>query len=330
MNPRLSFIRQIFDASMEKLTPRDATYKQWVFRFTFLELEKDLGECGDITTEVLFDEHRECRARLVSRENGIVAGMQEVAYFLVESDAAFRPRIGSIAVQFLKKDGEQVVPGDALLELSGLARDVLAVERVLVNLVARMSGVATMTRKFVEAMGGDIVDGSLENFPLLAATRKTLWGLLDKRAVVLGGGVTHRLSLSDAILVKDNHLALFEGDITALLEKVFTFDGGQRFVEVEVESPQQALHVASSAQRIHAKSATLPFFLLLDNMKPGEICETIELLQKGKLHDDVLLEASGGVTLENIAEYAKTGVDMISSGSLTTGAKSLNLSLEVM
>ena len=129
--------------------------------------------------------------------------------------------------------------------------------------------------------------------------------------------------------MKDNHLALFQGAISAVLEKIASFDGEQRFLEIEVESVAQALSVASSVQRIHAHGSTKPIFLLLDNMSPMQICETVELLKKGKLYDEVFLEASGGITLENISEFAKTGVDVISSGSLTTNARNLDLSLEV-
>lgn len=286
-----------------------------------------MGERGDITTQALFSEDDVCRARLVVRENGIVAGMQEILYFLRDADSSFRPRLGNIAVNILKNDGEEIVAGDVILELRGQTRDVLAVERVLVNLVGRMSGVATLTREFVKRMS--VFASPESEFLVLTATRKTLWGLLDKRAVCVGGGFPHRLNLEDAMLVKDNHLALFQGEISALLEKISSFDGDQRFLEIEVESVAQALSVASAVQRIHTKSSTKPIFLLLDNMSPAQISETVELLKKGLLYDEVFLEASGGITLKNIPEYAKTGVDVISSGSLTTNARSLNLSLEV-
>lgn len=189
-----------------------------------------------------------------------------------------------------------------------------------------MCGVATLTRKYLDAMNNSEV--------LLTATRKTICGLLDKRAVCVAGGYPHRLNLSDAVLVKDNHLALYKGDINFLLENILKVendsDSQTRFIEVEVESLEQALHVASAVERVRVQEGMiLPFFLLLDNMTPEKIRQTVEELKKSGFHENLFLEASGGIRLENISEYAKTGVDVISCGSLTTAARNLDLSLEV-
>lgn len=318
---RSEFVRKVHNVS-HLLTPHDPVYKQWIFRFTFLELEKDLGSDGDITTRLLFQPTDQCRARLIAREVGILAGMQEVKYFLVDSDSSFRPRIGVIEVIFYKNDGDRVEKNDCILELRGSAFDILAVERILVNLVGRMSGVATLTRKYLDAMNNPDV--------LLTATRKTICGLLDKRAVCVAGGYPHRLNLSDAVLVKDNHLAFFKGDINFLLQRILKVENDVRFIEVEVESPAQALHVAGSVERVRVKEGIiLPFFLLLDNMPPVKVRETVLELRKSKFYENLFLEASGGINLDNISEFGKTGVDVISSGSLTTAAQNLDLNLEI-
>lgn len=318
---RFEFVRKVHNVS-HLLTPQYPLYKQWIFRFTFLELEKDLGDLGDITTRLLFQPTDQRRARLIVCEPGILAGMQEVKYFLVDSDPSFRPRIGIIEVIFYKNDGERVEKNDCILELRGSVFDILAVERVLVNLVGRMSGVATLTRKYLDVMNNPEI--------LLTATRKTIWGLLDKRAVSVVGGYPHRLNLSDAVLVKDNHLALYNGDINFLLENILKVENDVRFIEVEVESLEQALHVAGSVERVRVKEGIIPpFFLLLDNMLPEKIQKTVFELRKSNFYENLFLEASGGINLDNIFEYAKSGVDVISSGSLTTAAKNLDLSLEI-
>ena len=261
-----------------RLNPKDPTYKQWIFRYTFLELEKDLGHAGDITSDALFVKPQEVTARIMSKNKGILAGIQEVEYFLVDSDSAFKPRLGKLEVNFLKDDGAVVAENETVMTMTGDVRDILKVERTLLNLLGRMSGVATLTRSFVERAGKVLV----------TPTRKTLWGWLDKRACVVGGGGTHRLALDDAILVKDNHRAAFAGNLELLLLELLqrAADIKPRFIEIEVESAKEALVAAETYkewQKKNEASKKIPFCIMFDNVPSGEIREAITMLRKNEL-----------------------------------------------
>ncbi len=306
-----------------RLHPSDALYKQWIFRYTFLEYAKDVGEDGDITTEALFPDPVEIDAFVVSKSTGVVAGLQEAHYFLVASDPAFKPRLGHITADFLKKDGDAVVPGDILLRLRGSIQDILKVERVLLNLLQRMSGVATITRTYVDylrRLGSDV---------LLVPTRKTLWGLLDKRAVVLGGGGTHRLDLSDAVLIKDTHSELLQHNISYMLGVCANRPG--RFLEIEVETKERAVEAAKVFQKLHTPGGlSVPGVIMFDNMKPSQIRESIAAIREnGYESEQVLYEASGGINLDNLEHYGPCGVDILSVGQITHSAPSLDFSLEI-
>ncbi len=295
-------------------------YKQWVFRYTFLELEKDLGSRGDLTTAAIFHGKHRCKAKVVAKEAGFLAGREEIEYFLVKADARFRPRVkGDFVLEFKITDGEAFEPGDVLLEIAGDVRDILMVERVVLNLLMRMSAVCTFAKSIVDMVPEVLV----------APTRKTLWGLLDKKAVVLAGGGTHRLGLYDAILVKDNHLALLEHDFEKLFAQIAASRIDVRFVEVEVESSEDALKAAIGLRKYLSEGAKSVGVLLFDNMLPAEIVGIVDGLKQAGYYDDLLLEASGGINADNVIEYAKTGVDIVSMGCLTGGVRSLDMSLEV-
>jgi nicotinate-nucleotide pyrophosphorylase (carboxylating) len=184
-----------------------------------------------------------------------------------------------------------------LLKLNGTIKNILKTERTALNILQRMSGIATETNKLVK---------KIKHKSLLCSTRKTQWGLLDKKAVMLGGGGTHRLGLHDFILVKDNHLAA--------TDKINWQKLSKKFWEIEVDSTKQALVFARYN----------PDAIMLDNFKPQTIKRTIK-----KLSPQIIFEASGGITESNLFEYAKTGVDVISMGSLTHSTKSLNINLQV-
>ena len=157
-----------------RLNPKDPTYKQWIFRYTFLELEKDLGHAGDITSDALFVKPQEVTARIMSKNKGILAGIQEVEYFLVDSDSAFKPRLGKLEVNFLKDDGAVVAENETVMTMTGDVRDILKVERTLLNLLGRMSGVATLTRSFVERAGKVLVTTASAYQRKVAALRPEL------------------------------------------------------------------------------------------------------------------------------------------------------------
>jgi len=298
-------------------------YKQWVFRYTFLELEKDLGTKGDITTKIVFPEKKISLAKIIAKADGVLAGRQEIEYFLRDSDPTFKPHIrGDIDIKFLVEDGEDFKKGDVILEIGGEIHDLLAVERVTLNLLMRMSGIATLTKKITE---------KVKYYPvLITPTRKTLWGLLDKRAVMLGGGGTHRINLTDAILVKDTHADILNRDFKEIIKRVAKSSNTARFCEIEVETKEEALEVSQEFTRmINNGSIINPGIVLLDNMSPEKIKETLELIKSTEAYDKLLFEASGGITIDTIENYADTGIDIISMGSITNDAKVVDMSMKV-
>lgn len=314
-------LREFTHLAAKFLDISDSNYKQWVFRYTFLELEKDLTPLGDMTTSILFKKGRHIEAKVVANADGIMAGVDEVKYFLIYSDPKFKPSIkGSFDLSVLFTDGESFKKGDILLTLSGDVLDVLAVERVLLNFLTRVVSVATNTRKLVDKlMGFDI---------LIAPTRKTLWGLVDKRAVFVGGGGTHRLNLSDAVMVKDSHLDLLERDFAFVLGRISSADSFGRFVEIEVENANEAFEVAKLFNSWDCKSVGVVMF---DNMPPSDIRASIDRIKAAGFYESVLFEASGGIDNDSLLDYAETGIDIISMGALTSGVvPNVDLRMEVV
>lgn len=256
---------------------------------------------GDVTSGAIVLSS-ECHADIIARESGIIAGLEEADQLFGHFGARIRDRV---------RDGERVERGTVLCEVYGDARAILLVERTALNLIGRMSGIATATRAVVDAVAR--ITPSVR----IASTRKTAPGLrtLDKKAVSLGGGDTHRFGLSDGILIKDNHLALVSLE-EAMARAVES--SRYRWIEVEVETVDQAL----TAARLGAD------ILLLDNMNPAEVRHCVDSLMKAGLRERVV-EVSGGITAANAPEYAAAGVDVISIGALTHSVHALDVSLEV-
>ncbi|MHC1626721.1 MAG: carboxylating nicotinate-nucleotide diphosphorylase [Methanoculleaceae archaeon] len=256
---------------------------------------------GDVTSEAVLPPV-ECHGEIIARESGIIAGLEEAGRLFGHFGLRVKNRI---------RDGGRADKGSVLCEVYGDARAILLVERTALNIIGRMSGIATATRAMVDAVSA--VNSSVR----IAATRKTAPGLriLDKKAVALGGGDTHRFGLSDGILIKDNHLALISLDEAMTRAKR---SSRYRWIGVEVETVDQALKAAHLGADI----------LLLDNMSPAAARQCVEALERAGLRD-LVVEVSGGITLENVAEYAATGVDVISVGALTHSVRSLDLSLEI-
>lgn len=315
-------LREFTHKAGQLLTIDNLNYKQWVFRYTFLELEKDLGTNGDITSEIVCNENKRITATITAKEDGILAGREETEYFLIKSDPNFKPGIrGEFEVKFNFQDGEKFHKGDVIMTINGLGQDVMAVERTVLNLLMHMSGIAALTAKLVEQVGDKV---------LICPTRKTTWGLLDKKAVILGGGGTHRINLSDAILVKENHLAQIGDDFEVLMEKLTTSNKTARFCEIEVETKAQALELSDKLGKLVKSGQILqPVAILFDNMSPEEVTQTISELKTTENYNHILYEASGGINEKNLQEYAKTGVDIISMGCLTNGVKTVDMSLKV-
>jgi len=259
----------------------------------------------DITTEALIDRGTRVVADIVSREEGVVAGV-EVAEMMA--------REFSISLIRWKDDGDPISGGERVLTLEGDARDILMVERTMLNLMMKMSGIATLTRSMLQRARA-VNDGIR-----IAATRKTTPGLqwFEKQAVRIGGGDTHRFRLDDCAMIKDNHIAIV-GNIEDAVRRVRDHVSFTKKVEVEVESPDDAVRAAEAGADI----------VLLDNMSPETIRNTLEELERRGLRDDVIVEASGGIKPDNIELYASTGVEVISMGFITASAHPVDLSLEI-
>ena len=268
-------------------------------------LAEDLG-FGDVTSNVLVDSKRKGEGRVVCGENAVIAGIEEALVLLELTGCQGTTRA---------HDGDRVKAGTMILSALGPARALLGAERTLLNMLAHMSGVATATADLVS-----IANRESRGKVRIACTRKTLPGLryFEKRAVELGGGDTHRLRLDDAVLIKDNHLEL-AGSVSECVRKAKETVSFTRKVEVEVTTPDQAVDAANAGADI----------VLLDNMTPKEVERSVALLEIKNLRNRVLVEASGGIRKENLASYAKTGVDVISVGAITHSALAVDMSLEI-
>src|SRR3989442_7805829 len=267
-------------------------------------LDEDIGN-GDITTDALVDSRTKATGQVVCKERAVIAGLSESIILLKLLGCEGKSKV---------RDGQEVPAGTIILEVDGSGSSLLKVERVLLNLLSHMSGVATATAELVAIAKKN---GSSAR---IACTRKTLPGLryFEKRAVELGGGDTHRLRLDDAVLIKDNHLEL-AGSITEAVRKSKAKVSFTKKIEAEATSPHQAAEAALAGADI----------VLLDNMTPQEVRKSVDLLEANKLRCHALVAVSGGITLYDLASYVKTGVDVISVGSITHSAKAIDMSLEL-
>ena len=254
----------------------------------------------DITSALL--PNQKINAQIISRDDGIIAGIKFAKDIF---------KLKRIHVKSFKTDGSKVRANQKILQISGNSRDILSCERTVLNLLSRMSGIATQTNFLVTQIK------KFSKKTKLYSTRKTAPGLryFDKEAVKIGGGYKHRLSLNDMIMIKDNHL-LLSNSMEDLIKKARR---KHKRVEVEVENQNDSILAAKCGATI----------VMLDNFSPTQIKKTIASLERKKLRGKVQLEASGGINAKNITAYAKTGVDMISVGSITNSVKGLDLSLEV-
>jgi nicotinate-nucleotide pyrophosphorylase (carboxylating) len=262
-------------------------------------LEEDLGLAGDITTVATVPSGTRAEAAIVARTDGVVAG-------LVLANAAFQALDPDARITIETDEGEAVAAGGAIAQISGDARAILAAERVALNFMGRLSGIATLTRRYVDAIAGTkakIVD-----------TRKTTPGLraFEKYAVRCGGGHNHRVGLFDAVLIKDNHIVA-AGGVAAAVKAARAAVGHMIKIEVEVDTLEQLQVVMR--EKVDC--------VLLDNMKPATLTEAV-----GIVAGRCLTEASGGVNLDTVKDIAATGVDLISVGALTHSAAVLDLGLD--
>ncbi|MEE8167861.1 MAG: carboxylating nicotinate-nucleotide diphosphorylase [Candidatus Hydrothermarchaeales archaeon] len=263
-------------------------------------LEEDLGK-GDITTSSVIPTDKVVEAEVVAKESGILAGLEEVELLLEHFQLEWTPQ---------SRDGDDILEGDVILRIKGRAAKILTMERLMLNLLMRMSGIATATRELVKRCEGYGVD--------VAGTRKTTPGLriLEKKAIVIGGGKPHRMRLDEAVLIKDNHLAVV-GIEEAIKRAKKKHPRGK--IEVEVSSLEQAVKACKLGVGI----------IMLDNLEVDESGRIFRELEDSGLRKQVEIELSGGITLENVEEYAKLRPDVISTGYPTTKAKWLDMSLRI-
>ncbi|ENQ3105391.1 nicotinate-nucleotide pyrophosphorylase [carboxylating] [Bacillus sp. 491mf] len=262
----------------------------------FLE---DIGE-RDVTSQLIFPNDLQAKGTLLVKDTGVFAGADVIKEGFLLLDHR-------IEVTLHKKDGDMVTNGDILATVQGPIASLLTAERVVLNVIQRMSGVATMTRKAVTALGS--------SHTRICDTRKTMPGLrmFDKYAVVCGDGYNHRFGLYDGVMIKDNHIA-FAGSITKAVTAVKEQLGHMVKVEVETETEEQVLEAVSAKADI----------IMFDNRTPEEVREYCKLVPSA-----IVTEASGGITMENVADYGQTGVDYISLGLLTHSVKALDISFNI-
>jgi len=259
-------------------------------------LAEDIGK-GDITSALL--PKRKISARIISREAAVVAGTIFVKEIF---------KLKGCNAKILKKDGSRIKPNQTIMIITGNAGKILTCERTALNLLSRMSGIATQTNELVK---------KIPKKTKLYATRKTAPGLryFDKEAVEIGGGKKHRLRLDEMVMIKDNHIAV-ENSLLSIVKKA---KKKYKKFEVEVENTSDAVLAAKEGATI----------VMLDNFSPDQIKRTIKVLKNQKLRNKVMLEASGGINSKNISKYGKTGVDIISVGSITNSVKGIDMSLEI-
>ena len=291
-------------------SPVPSTYRELLRKF----LEEDLG-AGDITTNTVVPAGRRARGQLIAKAPLVLAGIEP---FL----EVFRLLEPSAVAAIARHDGEELRPGESPVEVQALARTLLTGERVALNLLQRLSGIATLTRRFVrevEGTGAQILD-----------TRKTTPGLrtLEKYAVRVGGGRNHRKDLAEAVLIKENHIRM-AGGVAAALQAAQPAQGRVAWTEIEVTNLDELRDALA-----HRTDVDGPDVILLDNMSPEQVRQAVEQarLTKNTRLDPahkILLEASGGISLANVREFAETGVDWISVGALTHSAPAVDLSFEI-
>ena len=269
-------------------------------------LLEDLGRAGDVTAEACIPADARLRARFGARKPGVLAGLACVGVAVRAMDPAAR-------VDLLKQDGDVLSPDDVVAEIEGNARALLSAERTALNLLGRLSGVATLTRAYVDAVAG--------TGARIADTRKTTPGLrtLEKHAVACGGGLNHRFGLDDAILIKDNHVAVC-GGVEAAVRRARAMAGHLMKVELEVDGLGQLDQALALVDE-----GVGPDVIMLDNFSLADLSEGVR-----RAAGRVVIEASGGVNLETVRAIAETGVNVISVGALTHSASVLDIGLDAV
>ncbi len=339
---RNNLVLEFWDRSGH-LSINNKEYADYANKIVNEKLQEDISY-GDVTTNSLIDKNKNIRAKIVSKQNGIIAGIEEISLILKNKKIKFIKN---------KKDGSKIKNNGAIIEISGNARKILSYERTLLNILQRMSGIATLTYNTKKLIKDNC---------FVSGTRKTLFPLIDKKAISVGGGLTHRLNLNDSMLIKDNHLKLLNGNIEKAL-KLANKNKKAKYIEIEVKNEKEALEAAMSIYNLKSKKL---FAIMFDNMDASIIKNTIKKINNRldnynkKIKNDsrenqrfsvswkspismtinktynyknkkiILFEASGNINDKNILEYSKTGADVISLGFLTHSPKAFDMSLDIV
>ncbi|MFC1691400.1 carboxylating nicotinate-nucleotide diphosphorylase [Nanoarchaeota archaeon] len=287
----------------KELSLTNSTYKKTITAFFNTQLKQDLGK-GDITANALIKTNKPAKAIITAKESGVMAGLEEINFILKNK---FKTKL-------LKKDGQNIKKGNKIIEIRGKIKDILKYERTVLNILQRMSGIATTTNKLANKTKGKC---------FIVGTRKTNWPELDKKAIEIGGGLSHRLGLDDAILIKENHLVGMDNNVEKALTLAKKSKKKVRFIEIEVKTETQAIKATETMKKLKINNG----IIMLDNFSPNKIKSTISKLKKNNLYNQIIIEASGGITPKNISKYANSGIDVISTGYITHSAKALDLSM---
>jgi nicotinate-nucleotide pyrophosphorylase (carboxylating) len=309
---REKLVELAFQRGIE-LNLNNKKYLGWLERFFEQEYNEDVGS-GDITSQAILTKNKRGNAVLKAKQSGIVAGVEEASWFFEKH---------GLKVKTHMQNAQKILKGNTILKISGKQKDILATERISLNLLQRMSGIATETKQLVDFLKGYRTR--------VAATRKTPFKYFDKKAVFVGGGMTHRLGLWDSILIKDNHLQALKNNgiknsVERAIDMASRFVDKVGFIEIETTDQDETVRAARKFKQLRLKK---PCIIMLDNVKPDEINQILDKLRSENLYDYVLLEASGNITRENIRDYAKTGIDVVSLGYLTHSVKAFDMSLEM-
>lgn len=306
---------------VNQLTIKNGKYKKLLDELIEFLLNTDEVK-KDLTTKSLrIKKTHTSKAVIISKEDIIVAGIEEGIYLLKKHT--------HLKYKVFCKDGTKVKAGQSIMELYGATREILAYERVFLNILQRFLGIATVTNLLVTK-----IENQKEK-SFIAATRKTNWGLLDKKAVAMGGGLTHRLSLSDGVLVKDNHLLLLkerfhfrsEEEIVSKALEILLKNTKNILIEIEVEKKES---ISVLIEKFTANKTSNVLGILLDNFSPKDAKVILKEIKQKYDTSPIIFEASGGITKDNILEWAQAGVDVISLGALTHSAKAADISLDLL
>lgn len=280
-----------------KLNLKNKFYLQQLEQYLKNALFNDLAGKKDLTSDILIKQNKVVKAAIYAKEEGIIAGLDEICWILKKYKIYFKKHIA---------DGEKINKNHVILELKGKIKDILLTERLVLNLLQRMSGIATDTYKYTK---------KVKHRVLICSTRKNVLGLLDKKAVVLGGGGTHRLGLYDFVLIKDNHLQYLDNTIE---KKAKYLNDHKIFWEIEIKNEKE----------FYSALILKPKAIMFDNFKPKHIKKIIKSLNIQQ--KNIYFEASGNINFKNVKKYSKTGVDVISIGSLTHSSAALDISLDLI